>query len=60
MAQMQGSTGSASYGKCMHSGCKCEVAPGKRYCSEYCEQQRGSGPPSQAGCGCGHAACKRS
>jgi len=59
MAQMQGSMGSASYAKCAHPGCKCDVAPGKRYCSEYCEQNAGSPSASQTGCGCGHAACKR-
>ena len=59
MAQMQGSMGSASYSKCAHPGCMCDVAPGKKYCSEYCEQNAGSKPASQGGCGCGHSACKR-
>jgi hypothetical protein len=59
MAQMQGSMGSTSYSKCAHSACTCDVAPGKKFCSEYCEQNAGSGAASQAACGCGHAACKR-
>ena len=59
MAQMQGSTGSASYNRCAHSGCMCDVAPGKKYCSENCEQNAGSKSASPGACGCGHAACKR-
>lgn len=59
MAQMQGSMGSTSYSKCAHPGCMCDVAPGKKYCSDYCEQNAGSKATSPDGCGCGHAACKR-
>jgi hypothetical protein len=62
MAQMQGSMGSPGYSKCAHAGCMCDVAPGKKYCSEYCEQNAGSvgnKSASAGGCGCGHAACKR-
>jgi hypothetical protein len=37
----------------------CDVAPGKKYCSDYCEQNAASKSASPDGCGCGHAACKR-
>jgi hypothetical protein len=59
MAQMQGSTGGASSGKCAHPACKCNAAPGRRFCSDYCERQGASGSASGGGCGCGHPACKQ-
>lgn len=60
MAQMQGSMGSAGYAKCGHPGCQCDVAPGKRYCSDFCEKNAANAASSSSGCGCGHSACKRS
>ena len=45
MAQMQGSMGSISYSKCAHPGCMCDVAPGKKYCSDYREQNAEASRP---------------
>jgi hypothetical protein len=56
-------------GKCAHAGCQCAVEPGQTYCSPSCQQmaqqaggrqqsQQGSSA-AQAGCGCGHAACRQ-
>ena len=59
MAPMHGSMGSISYSKCAHPGCMCDVAPGKKYCSDYCQQNAGSKSASSDACGCGHSACKR-
>jgi hypothetical protein len=29
--------------KCGHSACNCEVPPGKRFCSDFCEKRSRSG-----------------
>jgi hypothetical protein len=48
--------------KCTHEGCRCEVASGRDYCSERCEQAA-KGPGNvpagvQQRCDCGHAGCQ--
>jgi hypothetical protein len=40
---------------CAHTGCRCEVEPGTRYCSDYCEEH-GDHADDHA-CECGHDAC---
>ncbi len=52
-----------TFGKCGHITCKCGVAPGKSYCSDYCERasyRHDGGDQSHATaekCQCGHPAC---
>jgi hypothetical protein len=40
--------------KCAMQGCLCEAAPGKKYCSNYCEAAKNS---IKLQCDCGHEAC---
>jgi hypothetical protein len=39
---------------CAHSSCKCVVAEGSTYCSEYCRDAR---DVIEIGCGCEHEPC---
>lgn len=38
--------------QCAHPGCECPVPQGETWCSPHCEAA-----PTEAICGCGHAAC---
>jgi len=48
---------------CSHAPCNCRVAPGERYCSDYCEDHSRHSIASadissgSEECGCGHAEC---
>jgi hypothetical protein len=42
---------------CAHELCDCPVQPGKKYCSQLCEQQEKAEPGNAASCPCGHLAC---
>jgi hypothetical protein len=41
---------------CEHAGCKCQVAEGQKFCSDYCRGHAGEGHEAHA-CDCGHPAC---
>jgi hypothetical protein len=44
--------------KCAHEPCVCAAAPGRAYCSDYCEHAATSGPPRvEPVCRCGHKGC---
>jgi len=40
--------------KCAHPSCQCQVAPGNKYCSQYCASAL---PEGKDGCSCGHPNC---
>jgi hypothetical protein len=46
-------TSPAPSSQCAHPGCRCSVAPGQKYCGNYCENMIGADT-----CNCGHAECK--
>jgi len=49
--------------QCAYTPCNCRVAPGEKYCSDYCEDHArhriavSSISSGAEGCGCGHAEC---
>jgi len=48
--------------KCAHAECNCSVAPGQKYCSDYCatpDDAETTSLQGTAGCKCGHAACQQ-
>ena len=40
--------------QCAHPACTCDVADGKKYCSQYCEDAKDT---MELSCNCGHAGC---
>jgi hypothetical protein len=40
--------------KCAHPACTCKVADDKKYCSQRCQDAKGS---VEISCGCGHTGC---
>ena len=40
--------------KCAHPACTCPVNKDAKYCSQYCEDARGT---MEISCNCGHAGC---
>jgi hypothetical protein len=43
--------------KCGHSACNCDVPPGKRFCSDFCEKRSHSSSAAHTECDCGHPPC---
>jgi len=40
--------------KCAHAGCSCMAPEGKKFCSQMCEDSKGT---TTLKCHCGHSGC---
>jgi len=40
--------------KCAHPACNCTAAKDSKYCSQYCQDAKGT---LEIACNCGHAGC---
>ena len=40
--------------KCAHPACNCKAAKDSKYCSQYCQDAKGT---LEIACNCGHAGC---
>jgi hypothetical protein len=40
--------------KCAHPACNCMATKDSKYCSQYCQDAKGT---LEIECGCGHAGC---
>jgi hypothetical protein len=41
--------------KCAHEPCNCDVAPGEKFCSDFCKDA--GSEEVEIACDCGHAPC---